>query len=123
MAVAANLVFSHTGGGRAFVRCTGANATINVAANSTVNSDLSFANDQVLGATITKLIWSTQTNITVSRGTANTIARLNGSGNWDFKMMGVALTEFNTQPIVITFGDANSTLFFECSKLYAKGTL
>jgi hypothetical protein len=117
----ANLVFSHTGGGRAFLRCT-ANATINVAANSTVNSDISFANDQVLGATITKIIWSTQTNITINRG-ANTIARLNGSGIWDFKAMGIAETEYPTATIAVTMNDANSTVFLECSKLYANGTL
>ncbi len=119
--MAANLVFSHISGGRALLRFV-ANATVNVVANSTVNSDLSTSNDQILGATITKIIWSTPNNIKVARG-ANNIVTLNGSGSWDLKSMGIPLTEFTTGNINVTITDTNSTLLMECSKLYANGTL
>ena len=122
----ANVVFSHVSGGRAFLRVN-ATATLNVVANSSAGSDLSTANgtvDPVIGATITKLIWSTgntTAGIIVKRG-ANTIATLFGASTWDFKSIGVAETEYPTATIVITMPDANSTLFLECSKLYAGGT-
>lgn len=121
--MAANIVFSHISGGRAFLRFN-ANATINVVANSTANSDLSTANDQVIGATLTKLIWSTGGTVKVARG-SNTICVLNGSGAWDLKSMGTPETEYPAATIAVTFSDggANSTLFIECSKLYANGTL
>jgi len=120
-----NIIFSHNSGGRAFIRVNGANAAINVAANSTVGSDISTANgtvDPVVGATLTKLIWSTSSNIKISRG-ANTILTLNGSGMWDLKSMGVALTEFPAAQINVVVGDANSSLLFECTKLYVGGSL
>lgn len=119
--MAANIVFSHVSGGRSFIRFN-ASATVNVVANSTANSDLSTANDAVTGATITKLIWSTASNIKVARG-ANTILTLNGSGVWDLKSMGTPLTEFPAASIAVTMNDTNSALLIECSKLYANGTL
>ena len=123
--MAANIVFSHISGGRAFLRFN-ASATINVVANSTANSDLSTANDQVLGATITKVLWSVTPNstvntISIARG-ANTIMTLTGTGSWDFKSMGIAETEYSGATIVVTM-PPTSTLFIECSKLYANGTL
>lgn len=113
------VVFSHAAGGRALLRFI-ANATVNVAANSTVNSDLGFtpSNDAITGASITKLAWSTANNITIARG-SNTILTLSGTGHWDLRQMGTPLTEFPAATLVVTLRDANSSLLVEMSKYYA----
>lgn len=117
----ANVVFTNITGGRAFVRCI-ANATMNVAANTTANSDLApFSNDQITGASITKLMWSTANTIKIARG-ANTIINLTGSGNWNLKEMGCTLNEFASATIVVTINDAGSTLLMECTKMYPTGS-
>ena len=59
-----------------------------VAANSTVNSDLSLSNDQIQGASISGISWSLSGNTiqalvgaTVARD-ATTIMTLSGTGQW-----------------------------------------
>lgn len=120
--MAANVVFSHQQSGRALLRFN-ANATINVAANSTVNSDCApTSNEAVTGATITKLYWSLPSgNVTISRG-SNAILVLNGSDHWDLKADGCPLTEFPTATIVVAFSAAGGTLLMEVAKQYAGGT-
>jgi hypothetical protein len=123
--MAANVVFTQIVGGRSVLRFN-ANATVNVAANSTVNSDLApNSNDQITGAAITKILWSTANTlagITIGRGPANVILTLTGSGNWDLKSMGVSLAEFSTATIVVTMPDALSSLILECTKMYPTGS-
>jgi hypothetical protein len=126
MAVA-NLVFGQNVGGRAVVRFTGAaGATANlvIAANSTVNSAIATSNDQITGAAITKVLWSTPNTangIVVQRGT-NLLLTLTGNGNWDLKGMGVSLAEFNTANVIVTLPDNFSTLILEFTKMYPTGS-
>jgi hypothetical protein len=74
MALSGNAVLlrSQVKGGRATVLFTGSGNVGMVAANSTVNSDLSNCKDAITGATISGLVWSAvgANSITVSRGSA-----------------------------------------------------
>jgi hypothetical protein len=76
------LLRSQVRGGRATVLFTATGNVGVIVSNSSVNSDLSNSNDAITGATISGLVWSTNGTITVTRGTANVVAVLSGSGTW-----------------------------------------
>lgn len=118
MAVAANVITNQQKGGKILLRFV-ANGYVNCVANSTVNSDIGApGNDQIQGATISKLAWSTTANIKIARG-SNTILTLCGSDHWDLRQMGMLLNESPAANLVVTITDGNSSLLVELNKEYA----
>lgn len=104
-------------GGTVVIRLT-ANATLNVAANSTVNSDIGNpGNDQIRGASISQLFWSTNGNIKISRG-GTLILTLTGSDHWNLRAAGISLSENVVDPLNVQFSDTNSSLIVELTKIY-----
>lgn len=119
--MSANVVFSQVLGGVTVLRFN-ANATINVAANSTANSDLCpTSNEQVTGCHITGMWWTTPNNIKVARG-SNTTMTLNGSYSYSRDNGWRGGTEFPGGTIAVTMTDANSTLWMEVTRQYANGS-
>lgn len=102
-----------------------ANATVNVAGNSTVNSDIGVVGEQsnVVGASITKLAWSTAaaTPIIVKRG-ANVVFNLCGSDHWDLRAMNMVQDLDLAATLVVTMPDGNSSLYVELTKVHPGGT-
>lgn len=112
-------VISYNKGNRALVRLT-ANANLVTVANSTSNSDIGYVgNDPVRGCTIVDIKWSTSTNVKISRDD-NLLLTLNGSGHWpdDGRLK---LNEFPTGTLNVQFGDTNSSILIEISKIYDGG--
>lgn len=107
-------------GNKVMVRLT-ANADLVTVANSTANSDIGYVgNDPVRGAEIGHLMWSTPTNIKISRG-SNLIMTLTGSGNLPFSDYGWKLNEFPQATMNVTITDTNSSVVIVLHKIYDGG--
>jgi hypothetical protein len=111
------ILLSQVNHGRAVVLLT-ANATMNVATSNSTPSDLANAADTlpVNGASITQLFWTTTTTIKIARGSTQFLV-LNGNGHWNLQGNGISLNQLLASTFVATFGDANSSLIVEFSKV------
>lgn len=121
-----SVVYTQIQGSRAVLRFNQTN-TVVVAANSSVNSDLSdsaHGNDAITGATITQIHWTlpASANVTLLRG-SNTKVILNGTGSWNFRQGGISpFIDDPAATIVLTFSTAANTagtVVLEVSKQYA----
>lgn len=92
-----------------------ANATYVIAGNNTV-SNVGVAGQNVLSASITRVWWSTDSVVTIQRG-SNTILTLRGNDDWNFKEAGISLGQDATANLVINCGTtANVSVIVEISK-------
>lgn len=101
-----------------------ANATYVIAGNTSVSNiaenSAVLGEENISGAYVAQIHWSTDGLITVSRG-SNTLFKLTGSGTWNFRHMGMAMNENQTANLVISTATANSTVVIELVKQHANG--
>jgi hypothetical protein len=98
-----------------------ANATITVAGNTTT-SNIAHAADgaDVVGAWITKLIWTTDARIDIKRGANTVVVIPPGTGTWDLREYAASITDDATATFVVTTAAAaNCTLIVELTKRFA----
>lgn len=92
-----------------------ANATLVVAGNSSV-SNCAVSGETVVGATVAKVIWGTDSgSITLKRG-ANTVAVYNNSGFITYDAFALPITVSPTANVTVEFTSANAYIIVSLHK-------
>lgn len=113
-------VINNKHGHTALIRATG-NATIVVAGNTSV-SNIAHPSESadVVGAAITKIVWTTDARVDVKRG-ANTVIVIpaGSTDQFDLRDLNMVLSEYAAANLVITTAAAaNCTLLIELTKTF-----